>query len=256
MNDVNVLLGVDVDTVVTIVFIVVGLLTSLAQAANKKREEKEAGKKKEVPVDQPIVLDEPRPRPKPAPALEDEIGEFLRRAAKGRAGEKRPAEAKPVPMAARPGAPPARQPRPARPVVDRKGPTRTVQVEIPDDVPVAAEVVEPSPRPVGGQVEAKVAKDLDTSEFRRRGDRLGQQTRQKAKKTEQRVQAKFDHGLGKLADEPKRSVKPRRTPMPLATLPAIPETDATGIAAMFRDLNETRDVIILNEILTRPVDRW
>jgi len=121
---------------------------------------------------------------------------------------------------------------------------------------VAAEVVDndPGARPVGGHVEATVAKDLDTSVFRQRAKQLGEQTRQAKQEAEKRLQKKFDHKLGKLDSQKQPRAKPVEKPQ--AAVAVIPATSAAGFAAMLRNADNVRQAIILNEILARPVDRW
>jgi len=229
-----------------IIAVVVGLISLFSQMAAKQREQK-ARQRPNVLPPQPGA---PDPAPQQPAKLEDEIAEFLRRAAEGRAAKARPAQARPVAGPAAMGKP---SPSSARPVQARSAPPRSAQARR-EEVPVAAEIVEPAIRPVGGRVEAAVAKDLDTSEFRERTKRLGKEARQVSQETKKRLHEKFDHGVSHLAAQPAPVTEPAAAPAVL--VPLIPPTGAAGFAAMLRDVDNVRQAIILNEILTRPVDRW
>ncbi|NLE40180.1 MAG: hypothetical protein GX621_19370 [Pirellulaceae bacterium] len=243
------------------VVIVGGLISLFSQIAAKQREQKEAAERtarRLAAEGQKQAAGAPAGQPRPA-ALEDEIGEFLRRAAEGRAGQQRPPQARPAqarpvqarPVQARPVAGQAGSRRPAQARPGQQQPTRP-QPARSAPIPVAIEVVEPTPRPVGGTVEARVSKDLDTAKFKQRAGQLGEHARQVAKQTEARLQRKFEHAAGTQA----ASKSPPGAPKKKADAPAFPATSAAGFAVMLRDVQTVRQAIILNEILTRPVDRW
>ncbi|MBN1588262.1 MAG: hypothetical protein JW888_01975 [Pirellulales bacterium] len=220
--------------------IIAGLVSVIGQIMAKQREQKAAAEKAARrgaaggrPAPGPVVAQPAQPK-RPA-NLEDEIGEFLRRAARGRAGQDRPVQARPAQAPGRPNQPRPVQARPAQ-------------------IPVAAEIVEPAPHPVGGKVEAVVAKELDTSRFKKRAHQLGKRTREVSKQLEQRVSKKFDRELGKLGGQIARPAPPKKKPV--TAMPVIPATGAAGFAAMLRDVHTVRQAVILSEILSRPIDRW
>jgi hypothetical protein len=64
---------------------------------------------------------------------------------------------------------------------------------------------------------------------------------------DQQLKAKFDHTVGTLASE---------TAAEVALVPVAPATPAAQIAAMLSNPDGVRQAIVLNEVLTRPTDRW
>ncbi|MBN2218530.1 MAG: hypothetical protein JW719_14235, partial [Pirellulales bacterium] len=220
------------DVIVGIIVLVVGLISFLAQLANKQREQK-AGGQRPAPPARPAAGPPAQGQQRPA-QLEDEIAEFLRRAAGGRAAEARPARSKPA--QARPfsadGPTALGRPVPARPAQTRPaGQSRSSSAR-----PVVAEVIESAAsRPVGGQLESAVAKDLDTSDFRQRAKQMGKEARQSTQELKQRVHQKFDHELSHLGG----GAPPVATPVPGSgvLVEAVPQTAAAGFAAMLRDVD-------------------
>ncbi|MBN2022944.1 MAG: hypothetical protein JW809_09120 [Pirellulales bacterium] len=227
-----------------IVILVVTGLSALGQFMARQRE-KAAGAPR--PADRPMgpaagpqPVQPARPAPPVQPrrgALEDEIGEFLRRAAQQRGGQPQQAD--------------VAQPRRVVAQQSRPQPPRTLR---PSAQPVEAEIVR---GPVGEGVAQKVAKDLDTTEFKRRTAQLGQETRQAAARVEERLQHKFDHQLGQLAAKPQKRRKPAAPQAAAAAAAdALPPTSAAGFAAILSDVDNVRQAIVLNEILQRPEHRW
>ncbi|NQU21526.1 MAG: hypothetical protein HQ567_09600 [Candidatus Nealsonbacteria bacterium] len=156
--------------------------------------------------------------------VEDDIGEFLRRAAERRGG-------------AAPAPPPPRQ--------------QAV------DVLVAAEVVDDAP--LGGHLREHVGEYLDSSKFDRRASELGDEASQADRATEQRLHQKFDHKLGDLAGRQGESATAPRLVEALDPEDReldLPPTAAVGVTAMLRDVDNIRQAIIISEILNRPEDRW
>lgn len=290
MSPQTLLFAIDFDTIFAIAVIVIGLLSTLAQAISQQRaQKKKAEQQRAAPRPQPAAgpvqpaagparpaagpAAPAAPQPRRPEGVDQEIADFLRRAAEGRAAKSRPAQGGAMPAAAgRPAARPAqarpvasrpaqsgpiqRRPSqpgapPARPVQSRPAPARDVQA------PVAAEIVQPSAGPVGGRVKAAVTKDLDTSEFRQRANRLGQETRRVSERTQKRLQAlqeKFDLELSSGFSQ--ASTDSVTTATSASGVTEIPPTAAAGFAAMLRDVDSVRQAIVLNEILTRPIDRW
>lgn len=243
------------------VFVVGGLISLFSQIAAKQREQKEAAERaarRLVAKDKQQAAGAPAGQPRPA-ALEDEIGDFLRRAAEGRAGQQRPAQARPAqpqPAHARPaqvrpvaGQAGSRRPPEARPAQQQR--TRP-QPARPAPVPVAIEVVEPAPRRIGRTVEARVAKDLDAGRLKQRTDEVVRHANQVAQQTQAGLQQK-----SRQADGSGAAKKPRTAIQETSTAAiTFPTTSAAGFAVMLRDVQTVRQAIVLNEILTRPVDHW
>jgi hypothetical protein len=162
--------------------------------------------------------------------LEDEIGEFLRRAAQHRQGQ------------------PARPPRPvARPAMAPPVAEKLVMAEV---------VV---PRPLGEGIKQHVGEYLDAAEFRRRAAELGEEVAQADEQVEQRLHARFDHEVSSLAGTPGESAgmpTAEQPPEPEYRANELPSAAAAGLAAMLGDAVGIRQAIVINEILTRPEDRW
>lgn len=167
---------------------------------------------------------------RPPGGLEDEIGEFLRRAAQQRQGQ------------------PAPPPRPAgRPNVAQPAGQQLVEAEV---------VRQPA---IGDGIKQHLGEYLDPEEFRRRAAELGEEVAQADEQIEQRLHAKFNHEVSRLAGRPGESADaPRVEPAeePEDRLAELPSTAAAGLAAMLSNDVGIRQAIVLNEILTRPQDRW
>ena len=166
----------------------------------------------------------------PGGGLEDEIGEFLRRAARHRQGQ----------PAARPH--PGGQPAAA-------GPAEPQIIE--------AEVVgQPA---IGEGIKQHVGKYLDAGEFRRRAAELGEEVAQTDEQLEQRLHTKFDREVSRLTDRPGESASMPRAGQaeePEDRLAELPSTAAAGLAAMLSRPESIRQAIVISEILTRPEGRW
>jgi hypothetical protein len=212
-----------------VIFIIVAVLSALGQMMNKQREAKAAQElaRRRAAAGQA----QPQQPQRPAGGLEDEIGEFLRRATQGRAGQ--PAQQVPAQRPAATRRPAQRPPRPA-------------------ERPVEAQVVEPRRGPVGGRVGDMVSKDLDTSDIKKRTQQLGTGTKQAVQAVQQHLRQKFDHKVSTLAAEPSKTAEAQ----PKTPGEELPATAAAGFAAMLTDINNVRQAIILNEILQRPEHRW
>ena len=180
-----------------IVFVVVALITIIGQVLTKQREAKAAQERlaRRQAAAAGAAPPQPQPQPPKAAELEDEIGEFLRRAARGRAGQEpnRPGPAGPRQPAQGmrpPAAVPPRRPMP-QPQPSRLAPR-----------PVVAEVVgESLPPATGERVREAVTKDLDTSELKRHAAELGSGARAVHKVVEQRLEEKFSREVGTLGAE-------------------------------------------------------
>jgi hypothetical protein len=155
------------------------------------------------------------PRP-PQEQFKDEIEEFLRRAAQPRQPAGGQTREKPRAEAAAKTAP-------------------------------AAE--EPAQSPV--TVVEHVRKHLDTSDFQRRTQQLGDEVAQADDKIDARVHEVFEHQLSQFD---------WRTPQELAAAGAAPTpavaTSAAGLLPLLADPQSLRQAILLAEILERPEHRW
>ena len=167
---------------------------------------------------------------RPPGGLEDEIGEFLRRAAQQRQGQ------------------PAPPPRPAgRPHVAQPAGQQLVEADV---------VRQPA---IGDGIKQHLGEYLDAEEFRRRAAELGEEVAQADEHIEQRLHAKFDREVSRLAGRPGESADaPRVEPAeePEDRLAELPSTAAAGLAAMLSNDVGIRQAIVINEILSRPEQRW
>jgi hypothetical protein len=215
-----------------------------AQEAARRREQQRARAQAQAQV------------PGKKDALEDEIGAFLRGAAerRGAGGQQpaRPAPQQPRPAAAgprpvaRPTARPAPQQRPVRPA----RPVGPPPVEEPVDL-VLADASQPA-QPLREQRGADRLRHLAPAD-------VGREVSQADEKMEEHVHEVFDHKLGQLAG--KRGDTARPAPVQEASSPEdrvspLPSTAAAGMAALFADVNNLRQAILIHEILRRPEERW
>ena len=208
-----------------IIMILVFVVPVIWQAINKQRQQ---------PRPPPA---RPRPPGPPAAGVEDEVGEFLRRAGRQRG----PQQQAPLPR------------RPPQPIV--------------------AEAVAPPPdqqrfghqRPVGAGMAEHVEELLDTDKFERRAAQLGDEVAQSDEQLDQRLHQVFDHKLGRLAETPGESAAAPEAEstesmqaMELEDLSPdeFPVTAAAGLSALFSDAVSIRQAIIIHEVLTRPEQRW
>jgi hypothetical protein len=174
--------------------------------------------------------------------LQDEIGEFLRRAAQQRGGRQPPQAAQGA-QPAMPPRPAQQRPQPAKPQRPRKRPAERV---------VQAEVVEVRPMEPD-RLAKQVTEDINTGTFDRRARELGENVARAESRVEERVHEVFDHKLGQLATKP---TAPSQEQEEEQEGTAIPATAAAGLAAMLADHQGLRQAIVLNEILHRPEERW
>jgi len=168
-----------------------------------------------------------RAAPRPAAGeIEGEIGDFLRRAAQAR-----PAQGGP------------RAPRPARPVVP------PLVADAVHEQPVEAEIV--------GEHRRELESTISTDQFDQRTSRLGGEVVREEKQLREQVHGTFDREVSELS---KRSSKPTGSRRKSRSKPrqsaALPETAAAGLAALLSNADSIRQAIVVNEILTRPEDRW
>lgn len=202
------------DVIGILIVLLFVLLPAVGQLLSKRRA---GGQRRRV--GRPIAQ---APRRPARAGLEDEIGDFLRRAAKRRGAE-------------RAGAPPPP----------------------PEAAAVEAEIV--PERPVGDEVREHVGKYLNSGKFRRRSSRLGRDLAGTDERLEQHLHQVFDHQVSRLAG---RAGEVAQTPgvlEPTETedrLGELPSTAAVGLAAMLSSGESLRQAIVISEILQRPEHRW
>ena len=155
--------------------------------------------------------------------IEDQIGDFVRRMAQGQGGQAPRAQVR---------QPPRPQPRPPQPVVR----------------PVAAEVVDLAHR-------ENVAPAVDTRGIAQHASKLGGEVAGTERQVDQHLHEVFDHKVGELAKQPDRLTKRRRASKS-KRVQSLPATSAAGFAALLSNAHSIRQAIVINEILTRPEDRW
>lgn len=209
--------GVDdlVGILIVILFIVI---PAIGQLVSKLREAKPP-----QPQDRAQAGGQ-RPIRRPARDVEDEIGEFLRRAARRHGGK--------------PGEPgePAEPPRPAA-------------------KPMMAEAVKgPEPAEAAGPpAAARAGADhFAGGRLSKQASQLGRQATEQEKQMAKHRQEVFDHDAGQLAAPPKR----RKRASLSATKVSKTPTAAVGVAAMLASTESIRQAIVINEVLQRPEHRW
>jgi hypothetical protein len=201
------------------------------------RPERPAGDRDAAGADKPVSLEE---------TLRREVEEFLKRAQGGpKAEAKRPQ----APQRQRPAA----QTTKSRPQQPAEPPTRRL-VDDPQSVtgrkppePVL-DVVRTGP-PTGAAVDAYVAEQMrGVAAIGQHAQRLGEEVALADDRMQAQLQQKFDHRVGTL------------TPVSASTV--VPASAGTGSSAAreFRELlarpGGMRQIIIANEILRRPEERW
>jgi hypothetical protein len=173
--------------------------------------------------------------------MNDEIEEFIRRAAERRKqqGGQRPPP-KPKPAQAPPQTPP-QQPSSSRPPLARPvARPPVVEAEV-----VSAELAE--------HVSSHVASHIDTREFSERASHFGEQTALADDRLEARLHRKFDHAIGRLTtssiaqveDIPDPGIRPAGE---TAVRPASPDI----LRQMLQSPQHVRNAIIMSEIFRRP----
>ncbi len=176
--------------------------------------------KKAPPANQPPRMQQQAGRPAAAD-VDDEISQFLRSAAERR----------------------------GQPQEQARQQQRRQQKPRPAERPVEAAVVEDEPS--GRRVAEHVREHLSNKEFTERASQLGRQVSRTDDRVEERVHEVFDHQLGAIAK------KPTRAPAFAESGPSeVPITAAAGLAAMLSNTDSIRQAILINEILTRPEERW
>ena len=240
------LFAMDLEKIIPIIIFAIVVLSSIVSQFLAKQRQQQGGRRPQRgPMDELQAGGQPgRPQARKPAALEDEIGDFLRRAAKG-GGRQPPQQAGPE-RAGLPPRPVQARPKPSRPARPRAPVPRRVQP------PLAAEIVEPARPPVGQGLGEQVARDINTADITRRVGELGQETSRATAKLDQQIHETFDHQLGNLRRQSKaEAAEPEAT-----REPALPITSAAGLSVLLSDAESLKQAIILNEILQRPDHRW
>jgi hypothetical protein len=209
----------------------------------------------------PVVPPQPA-GPEGAPAgqqadpLRSQVEEFLRRAGKLEPEEKRPQR----PRAAVVGdvevligenAEPRRRPlaEPLRPIT----PMPTAGQSFGAAPPEVPRPEKPAPRRAVGRRRPSVAEHVAehvgsrSQSLTRQASSLGRRIIEEDRQFDSQIKAKFDHAVGTLAGSRPEAVE--LTPVP-------PTSPAAQIAAMLTNPEGIQQVIIANEILRRPSERW
>ncbi|MBN1908190.1 MAG: hypothetical protein JW818_00490 [Pirellulales bacterium] len=231
-----------------VVFIIIAGVSILAQFLNNKQQQQRPQDPRQPGGALGPQAQHPQaPRPQ---ALDDEIGDFLRRAAQNRGGQQ-PAGGQ-APRQVQPQFGP--RPQQVQPQLQPRPQQVRPQPRPALAQPVAqAQVVEPERPPVGEGLSDLVRKDVDTEAFTRRASQLGQTARLASREAEERLHETFDHDLGLLE---KKVTGKKKTKKPAPASVALPPTSAAGFAALLHDADSLRHAVILSEILQRPEHRW
>ncbi len=205
------------DWVPIAVLILFVVIPAIAQLVAKIRQQRKpaAGQPQAGPAQQPA-----------GGKLEDEIGDFLRRAVR------------------RQGAPDQARQAGAEP-------------HNPVEPPVEAEIVPAGP--VGGQVQKHVGEYLDAGKFDRRASELGDEAAHSDERMGQRLGQVFEHEVGRLAGTLGESADApgvAKATQPEDRAAEFPSTAAAGLFALLSNAQGIRQAIVINEILQRPEDRW
>ncbi len=215
-----------------VIFVIFVVFSLLSQAAARWKEvQREVARRGRANA--------PEPAPKRGDALEDEIAEFLRRAAE----RARPAPDRPT---GRPDSPPPLPEEARRPTRPPRAPPQPVPTTEPTDDRSVAEHVEKSMRrPQFGKVGS--------------GD-LGREVALADDKIEEHLREKFQHQVSSLAGSRGEAAAPlsAKVETPPLTGRTAPSSglDAAAVAAMFAQPATLRQVILASEILRRPEERW
>lgn len=235
MNRLGPLLAAGIEDLVNVAVVVLFVLVpAIWQMVAKWREAQKAAEKQARGVQAgrpPIQAGQPGGAGGRA-GMEDEIGDFLRRAARGRgAGPRQAAPPQPPPRSSLVPPPPSIQ------------------------QPVEAEVIEEEEHRVGSGVAQHVREYLDSDKIAKHADQLGSDVGQTDERLEDHLHETFDHELGRLSHLPDEAID-LQTVEQRAPFAAFPETAATDFAALLADSQDVGQAILFREILRRPTDRW
>jgi len=242
--------------VMPIIFVVIYGVAHLVGALQQEKKKRQQRPPQRDPVELELGRPE-RPMPdrdaqaadKPASleeTLRREVEEFLKRAQGGpKAEAKRPQP----PQRQRPVAqsPKSRQQQPVEPPTRRlvDDPKSVTGRKPPEPV---LEVVRTAP-PTGAAVDAYVAEQMrGVAAIGQHAQRLGEEVALADDRMQAQLQQKFDHRVGTLS------------PVSASTVVPASEAAASSAAREFRELlarpGGMRQIVIANEILRRPEERW
>lgn len=231
-----VLFAAPVDWLSFIIPLVVAIIWALNQVFGKLGQ----------PQNPPRRVGMPPPQPRAQPAkVDEEIENFLRRAAQQRAGQQ--PQPRPAPQPAAPPAPAAPRTLVERPAVlpslpsTTRRPSDLVQVEMVDEEDEGAGMK-------GLTVSEHVQRHLDTRSFESRASHLTK-VDQADEQLSAHLHQTFDHEVGTLAA---RTQKAKEIAAAAATAATSSKITASGVFALLKDRNSLRNAIILQEILRRP----
>jgi hypothetical protein len=231
---------------VFVIYIINYLINESKQ--NRKRQLQQQQRKQA----QAATLQRPgEPSPVAQGAPNDEIEEFLRRAAQQRKEGPRPKEqpSRPQPGARRPF--PPREQRPPAP----KQAQRVTQPQMPVrrlvDRPAEAELEVVNPSQSSESLSDQVARRFSTDEFAARAAHLTDDIARADVERELHLKKMFGHQVGNLQTEKPLPSDEKMT----STAPSVVGQAAGGLGGLLHG-DSLRYAIILNEILGRPEDRW
>lgn len=172
--------------------------------------------------------------------MNNEVAEFLRRAAQRRAQLEQQARAQ-----AEAAARSRMQPQPAK----EEAPILLSAV---DEV-VEAEVVDLTP--TGNRIASSVQRDFSaTNRIGKQSERLGQKVDRADDVMEAHLHQTFDHKVGTIAST---TASPAPTNVPaVAPSTQIGQSLADGLVQMLRSPSGVRNAILMNEVLRRPTENW
>jgi len=210
------------DAIQLVVILLVIVVPGVLQVIGKIRRQNQPGPGPQ----KPRPPQAPRPAQKP---LEEEIGEFLRRAAEGRrAAERgRPAE--------------QRRPRSAAP----RSPAR--------ERPVEAQVVAPTSQQ---SVSQHVAQQFGGTEFQQRAAGLGAGVSQADEMMDHRLQDVFQHELGQLGTQTSEAAALAAGSGVVSSATGSGSPLTAELLQMLAHPESVRQAVVLGEILHRPEHRW
>ncbi len=152
-------------------------------------------------------------------------------------------------------------------LAQERPPLRQAPIEV---EPVEVELVPDritSVLPSRGKVGAHVERHIGSSSFAEEVSRLGEEVDQADERVEERIQAKFDHQVGRLAhsestladaayDRKGEAYERDDDNAWKEALAEMPVTAAASVAALLKNPASVRQAIILSEILRPPTGRW
>jgi len=213
---------------------------------NRKRQQQQQ-RKPAVPPPRPGET--PRPIGQVAPG--DEIEEFLRRAAQQRKEAARPKEQPPRPQAGTRRPPAPREQRPST----AKQTQRVTQPQVPVrrlvDQPTEAELEVVNPGRSPESLADRATQRFSSDEFAARAAHLTDEISRADAERELHRKRMFGHQIGKLPSERSLPSDEKAT----STAPAVMGPATGGLGGLLHG-DALRNAIILNEILSRPEDRW